>query len=86
MQEEEIMGRRRKIQNMDIPKVGIRLLTQADELTEDENQKQKTVVGAYSLEQGHRVSALSVSLNVVISGCEVQCLRGLHSGYGCRCK
>ena len=41
MQEEEIMGRRRKIQNMDIPKVGIRLLTQADELTEDEKKKQK---------------------------------------------
>ena len=35
------MGRRRKIQNMDIPKVGIRLLTQADELTEDEKKKQK---------------------------------------------
>ena len=35
------MGRQRKIQNMDIPKVGIRLLTQADELTEDEKQKQE---------------------------------------------
>jgi hypothetical protein len=41
MQEEEIMERRRKLQDMDIPKIGIRLLAPEDELTEDGKRKQE---------------------------------------------